>query len=290
MTDTTAEPSPRRVSVRRSSALAAIVAGGLFAAGWWFWDWPYLLMLFLSFVFWLGIGHWWLCRNLWVTQWHVRLIDYHYLSAAAVSILLAATQYQDDRTRYAQMLDDVFVPNNKAGLEAFLDGELKTSCAVPDSFVPTQFCDWLKQLRPFFDSSYSRADLEARIDEAGALLAKEQWDSWWVTLGIFATYGEGSGPRRNMVDINSPQGRQRLALEMQQSAGRAVRFVIRSMEKIAVTQFNPPNTVVAGKQPEGFIPAIKGLGKTVAWPFLLIFALGIRFIKVTAEVSGWAKS
>jgi hypothetical protein len=82
-------------------------------------------------------------------------------------------------------------------------------------------------------------------------------------------------------------------LERQQMAGYAARGIVRSMEKIVQNEkAQPPQgTGMAAKPPEpvGLVPALTGLSRYALWPFLLMFALAIRFIKVTAEVTGWVK-
>jgi hypothetical protein len=130
-----------------------------------------------------------------------------------------------------------------------------------------------------------------RIKEGHDLIDTEQWESWWVTLKLFMTYGEDDGGRRNFINPNTLQGMARLVLETEQHVGRAMRIILRSMEKVAKAEASPSGAVVIRHDPapEGFIPAISGLGFTVIWPLVLTFALAIRFIKVTAEVSGWVR-
>jgi hypothetical protein len=64
----------------------------------------------------LGLGHWIFCRSLSVTQRDIRLIDYLYLGAGAVSIVLAAGSYEESRAQYSQMLDDALIPADRPGL------------------------------------------------------------------------------------------------------------------------------------------------------------------------------
>ena len=94
-----------------------------------------------------------------------------------------------------------------------------------------------------------------------------------------------------MVQPDSFEQRDRLFLQTELQAGRVTRIILRSMEKIAEAETASSGGVVTrhNPAPEGFIPAVRGLGFTVVWPLVLIFALAIRFIKVTAEVSGWVK-
>jgi hypothetical protein len=278
-----------REQLRRTSGWIAILTAVLVIVDW-FLDWPYLIGLVLWFFFWLSFGHWNFCRDETFTQTDVRKIDYLYLGAAAISIVLAASQYQATRAQYMQMLDDVFVPSKKSELKEYIDRERTYYCSqIMEEFVPKQYCDWITVLRPFLDTDYSVSDLEARIKGGHELIDAEQWDSFWVALRIFATYGEDEMPRRNFIDpSNSLRDRVRFTLQIQQSVGRAARLIVRSMEKIANTQFKP-TTAAPTPAPEGFLPAIGGLGLTAIWPLFLTFALAIRFVKVTAEVSGWVR-
>lgn len=84
MTDT-ATVRAGRERLRRVTGVIALLSGIALVVGW-FSDWPYMPMLWLWFAFWMAFGHWFFCRSLWVTQRHVRMIDYLYLGAAAVSI------------------------------------------------------------------------------------------------------------------------------------------------------------------------------------------------------------
>jgi hypothetical protein len=82
-------------------------------------------------------------------------------------------------------------------------------------------------------------------------------------------------------------------LERQYEAGIIARAFVRSVEVIVRNETAPLQkpSVVSGKPPEPYtvISVLGGVSRHSLWPFLLMFALAVRFINVTAEVTGWVK-
>ncbi|MCP3468314.1 hypothetical protein [Bradyrhizobium sp. CCGUVB23] len=190
------------------------------------------------------------------------------------------------------MLDETFIPSDRASLLTFVEREEGSCTADSREFMPDSYCQWIASTRSFLASNPSPANLDLRIKDSQRVIDKEGWDSWWALFASFVISFQDENPRRNVVDTKSITGRARLTLDLQRMAGHAARIIVRSMEKIVRTEGAAPSgkgTSVKAAEPAGFVPAIEGLGRYALWPLLLIFALAVRFIKVTAEVTGWVK-
>jgi hypothetical protein len=278
-----------RARLRQLAGWTAIVTGPLWILAW-IMAWPFMIFLPLWFLFWLSAAHWDFARNEQLTQTHVRMIDYLYLSAAAGSIFLAVPQYRDARDRYLRMLDELSVPSDKAGIVRLLDDESSYTCAPSlIEFAPDRYCDWIAGLRMFFDTTYTAFDLETRAKAGREVIDAEGWTSWWVTWRLFVSYGEDDGSRRMIMNPNSLTDRVRLTLHAELAAGRMADRITHGMDRIAEARFVNAGEVVLRPESVGFFPAVGGLWPSALWPILLAFALAIRLVKVTAEVSGWVK-
>jgi hypothetical protein len=185
MTDAAAVPAGR-VQLRKAAGVAALLSGIALVVGW-FSDWPYMPMLWLWFAFWMAFGHWLFCRSLGVTQRHVRMIDYLYLGAAAVSIALAAGSYEESRALYARMFDEAFIPADRPGLLNYVERQEGYCGPTMREFMPEPYCQWIASIKTFLAGNPGVPDLESQIKESHRVKTTGDRKATTAALRLFAS-------------------------------------------------------------------------------------------------------
>jgi hypothetical protein len=289
MTDTSVVPAGR--VLLGTWALVVTVVSALTLIVCWKVDAPYLLSLTLWFIFCLAFGHWVFCRSLSLTMRDVRLIDYLYLGAGAVSVLLATASYEETRAQYAQMFFDTLVLTDRQSLSRAIQ-EQDDICGDRDKDLqPASYCPWISSLKALLANNSGAAELEAWAHEGRRFLDKQQWDSWPTLLRLLVTASPDKSSKPTAPNPFAERGRQ--MLERQYEAGIIARAFVRSVEVIVRNETAPLGkpSAASGRPPEPYtvMTVLGGVSRYSIWPFLLMFALAVRFIKVTAEVTGWIK-
>lgn len=243
--------------------------------------------LFFWFVFWLAAFHWIVGRRVF-SQNQLRMIDYPYLSMAAIGLFLLAADEQTDRDEYTREYREITSPSTLSGLRRYVDGSSQLFCSDTNSnsYVP-EFCRWAADLRVFLSQDIKVNQLRAKLSESKELLDHADWGGWWEWLeqSLLAISLVPSKPGE--VKIVPPNvDIEIVRLQARRAARAEALTIVNSMERIIEAGDTPP-AVSTMAPPRHGLPY--GVGKTIIWPFVLAVAVALRITRVTAEVSGWAK-
>lgn len=219
----------------------------------------YLVLAFLIFISTMH-SNYALAQNL--TQRKVRKIDYWYVGAAAIGLVLFAAGYSNQRDL---VLTKLFVAAHRSGEESLRE---KVSSSLADV---SKFLCRAEMVRSSGTSCEGAKRFAAEVkpyltaDQIKAL--GDTYDKWVILPygQMFTTEQLNSHP-----EFFSP-----------------VVIVKIRLDDWAEYMRNAPTEAASPRDEEAEI--LFGLGQLVIWPFFLAYALALRITKVTVDVFEWAK-
>jgi hypothetical protein len=242
---------------------AAIVYAGTIQSG-------YLSYLILTFFWFLSLFHagYAYAQNL--TQRQVRKIDYWYLGAATLGMLLFALGVTNQReVIVGRSLDMIYKEQERIQREIVIDKAKAYKAVVCDQ-------DTIKLTKAPCD----HADDYLKILQVGPAPQKMK--------ELEATFNQNN--IRDLVEIR----RKRDAAKLDPGGGSTDPMLVASVDiKMAMEQLRgwriltPPPEAPARTFDER-AELMLGIGQMIVWPFLLAFALALRIAKVTVDVFAWA--
>jgi uncharacterized membrane protein len=243
---------------------AAIVYSGHVRAG-------YIYYLVFTFLWFLALFHAGYAYSQRLTQRQVRKIDYWYLGAAALGMLLFALGVTNQReVVLGRGLEMIYKEEERVKRQTVVDRANAYSAIACGQEI----------------TKISRAS----CDHSGEFLRVIQSDAALQKLKEL-TISFGDTNIKNMVDLR----RKRAAAKLE-TGGSDDPLLIASVDlKMAMEQLQgwrlrtpPPES--PGKTFDENAELVLAVGQTIVWPFLLAFALALRIAKVTVDVFGWADS
>jgi hypothetical protein len=230
----------------------------------------YLTYLTLTFFWFLSLFHAGYAYTQGLTQRRVRKIDYWYLGAATLGMLLFALGVTNQReVIVGRSLDMIYKE------QARIEGETVTSRA---SAYKAFMCDQetVKLTKAPCDHA---TDILKAVQGDLTLQKVKDLESTFDKINI-----------KDLVDIR----RRRDAAKLEPGGGSTDPLLITSVElKMALQKWlgwrilTPPPEAPA-KQFDETAELMLGIGQMIVWPFLLAFALALRIAKVTVDVFEWA--
>jgi hypothetical protein len=219
----------------------------------------YLVLAFLTFISTMH-SNYALAQSL--TQRKVRKIDYWYVGAAAVGLLLFSAGYASQREL---ILTKLFVAAHHSGEEPIRE-KVVLSLADVSKFLCG--AEMVRSSRmPCEGAKRFAAEIKPHltVDQIKAL--GDMYDKW-VTV-----------PYGRMFSIEQLKSKPELF--------SPVVVVTIRLDDWAEYMRNAPQQTVSPHDEEAEI--LFGLGQLVIWPFFLAYALALRITKVTVDVFEWAK-
>ncbi len=234
----------------------------------------YIWQLIAFFMAFLCFFHWVYFRSEAITQAQVRLIDYPYLLAAGVGILLLANQGARDRAAYDRALDEIAATTRPQQLKGIVERSISQLCApAPDRKRYDEYCTWARDIAAFLGAPYTQAQLIHKIRESEALFRA----SWWrIKFELWALLPEppsGEGLQERGDGTVLAQADARTIIDFLNA--------IRERQETRISALPP--------QAEGQTDLNEVFYRFILWPFVFAFALALRLTKVTADVTDWAK-
>lgn len=219
----------------------------------------YLVLAFLMFIS-TTHSNYALAESL--TQRKVRKIDYWYVGAAAIGLLLFAAGYSYQREL---VLTRLFVAAHQSGEVPVREKVVLSLTNVSNFLCSTEMAR--SSRTPCEGAKRFAAEIKPHltVDQIKAL--GDMYDKW-VTL----PYGQ-------MFSLEQLQQKPELF--------SPVVIVKIRLDDWAEYMRNPPQRTVSPRDEEAEI--LFGLGQLVIWPFFLAYALALRITKVTVDVFEWAK-
>lgn len=206
-------------------------------------------------------SHYALAQNL--TQRKVRTIDYWYLGAAAIGLLLFAAGYSNQRqATIARMLVKV----HEAG-ESTKRSDVSSALNTLSEFLCEYFifrskapCDGVKKVAMEIRPNLSAKDIS---------ILQERFEK----------------------DVAVPYG---LAFTVEEIVRNQNVFLRLSVVQVRMDDWRQyaegaPKTISTVEKIDDDAEILFGLGQWVVWPFLLAYALALRITKVTIDVFEWAE-
>jgi hypothetical protein len=246
---------------------AAASLGGLILAA--KFELGYISYLILEFLFFQFIFHAGYAYAQKLTQRQVRKIDYWYLGAAAIGMILFALNYTEQREAYLGKANVIAFKAQEAKLVQEAKAELaiynmvscgdvvarasKGQCKIADGYT-----DKLKPGMTATELSEMEASFRQQLVKTYSAIRQEYKKTY---------------PNESNADD---------AYFMQ-----AARFQVRLEELRQTVAATPTST--KPKIVDEEMQVLLGLGQTLVWPLLLAFALALRLAKVTVDVFGWAE-
>ena len=233
--------------------------------------------------------HWLFFRYDSLTQTHIRMIDYPYLMAGALGLLLVALQGQKDRDDFYRTLDDMVAPTTTRGLKTFVEDSISRLCENrPGWDTYDAYCNWVKGVEVFLSVEPTQPQLDEEIRKSDALGEIEHWPNTWANFDDHFPLAMSGGP--TMRDLDRPQAptlediREKISVLHKAQAHSDAALMLRSLKKIRDTKASPGSS----PQADQTVDLKSKFIRFVAWPFILAFAVALRLTKVTADVSDWA--
>jgi hypothetical protein len=219
----------------------------------------YLILAFLMFVSTMH-SNYALAQNL--TQRKVRRIDYWYVGAAVLGLLLFAAGYSNQREA---VLTRLFVVAHQSGEEAVsekvsssLSDLSKFLCGAEMVRSSPAPCDGLKRFSEEIKPHLSADQIKALNDK--------------FTKEVVLPYGRMYSTEQ---------------LKKNPSLFSPLSVIQVRLDDWAEYMRNAPSQTVSQRDEGAEI--LFGLGQLVIWPFFLAYALALRITKVTVDVFEWAK-
>lgn len=229
----------------------------------------FISYLVLEFLFFLCVFHAGYAYAQRLTQRQVRKIDYWYLAAAAIGMILFALNYTEQREAYLGKASVFAFRAREAKLvqetREKLDLYIEASCGEIVTQASKAQCGIAKGFTERFKAGMTTAEL-SDVERSFRQQLIKTYSA--IERQYKATYPNEPDPHR--------------AYFMQ-----AARFEV-ALEELRDAVAAAPNATKT-KTIDEEAEVLLGLGQTIAWPFLLAFALALRISKVTVDVFGWAE-
>lgn len=278
-----------RLLIAKIAILFSVLAGVSLVCLVFLFDANYPIKLILWLVFSLSIFHWLFARWRGLTANQVKLIDYPYLGAAALGLLIAAVHYSDQREIYIAQYNELHFQylerQHRERLRPHLNGYKKEACEKrEEGSLLALHCQFANELEHFLsaEASAERAVENSNgIEAMLVLIAEAEKKRKSSIFDTFRQFEEASGG-------NHKQLGERLDSLRRQAPPNTYEQLVTSFQIVSSDVRRRAGELTRKPRDRTFFDVMLAIGFTALWPFIVLLALALRLTKVTIETRGWS--
>jgi hypothetical protein len=280
-----AHKNEKQILTRIFTALGALFGTALFLS-FFLWKAGYATRLAIWFLFSLCAFHAIFSSFRRLTPYHTKLIDYPYLGAAALGLILATIHYAEQREAYLDQYNDLHFQyverQHRDRLRLHLESYKKDVCERKSvSRLLALHCQFAGEVDRFASSDSSserRGESASSIEAMVNAISQGENDRRSEIFEIFRALERS--PDHEELAERLRHLRQSIAPSTYDQVVVSFKIVYEDVRRRAAE-------LPARIRDRTFLDVALAIGVTALWPFIIVLALALRITKVTIEVRGW---